>query len=240
MQYSDTTNRTGIIQMLEDYTNTQSSTSSSYPLATKTRDINNAFAYYMVIADKAPVNWKPVDDTNQTDYPIIFGDVVSGQQDYSFNTDENGNQILDIYKVRIKDSNGTWRTLTQINRDDLDDDYLNSTITGIPSRYYLTTNGIFLVEIPNFTQEDSLEVFISRTPTYFLSTDTTKKPGIPDMFHEYLVVRPAYFFSLAKGLPRAKEYGQTMLDMEKNIKDYYSKRNRDFIPIITSEYVCSE
>lgn len=232
LQFSDTTTKKGIVQVIERMTTTQSASSSSYPLYDKTVDINAALANYMILATQAAGRWQ-VDDTNQEDYPIIFGNVVSGQQDYSFTVDEQGNQILDIFKVRIKDSNGNWATLKQRDLQDTVDSKLNSTTTGIPTEYDVTANGIFLTDIPNYTLEDALEIYISRTPTYFVSTDTTKKPGIPDIFHEYLAIRPSYFYCLAKGLPQAQSYAITLYGrdgnggMERAIKDYYSNRNRD-------------
>lgn len=232
LQFSDTTTKKGIVQVIERMTTTQSASSSSYPLYDKTVDINAALANYMILATQATGRWQ-VDDTNHPDYPIIFGDVLLGQQDYSFTVDEQGNQILDIYKVRIKDAQGNWRTLKQRDVQDTDDNFLNSTDTGEVTEYELTANGIFLTKIPNYSLSDALEIYISRTPTYFVSTDTTKKPGIPDIFHEYLAIRPSYFYCLAKGLPQAQSYAITLYGrdgnggMERAIKDYYSNRNRD-------------
>lgn len=237
---------TEILRLIERNTGTQNATSSSYPIADKTLDVNNALNCYFIIANSASGNWRPVDDTNQGDYPIIFGDVVSGQQDYSFTVDEDGNQILDIYKVRILNPDGiTWTTLKQINQDDVDDNYLNSIQTATPTRYYLNSNGIFLVEKPNYNMTSGLEVYISRTSTYFTVSDTTKKAGLPWVFHEYLALRPSYQYCLQKGLPQAADLGKQLYGedgksgMEGKIKQYYRDRNKDFQSVITSEEVCS-
>lgn len=220
MTYTET------IDLLARLTNTQNTSTSSYTTAQKTLDINNALNRYMMLAISAEGKWQ-VDDSNQTDYPIVFGDVVSGQQDYSFTTDEQGNQILDIYKVRIKDSAGNWHTLKQRDLMGLDDSPLNSTSTGTPTQYDLTANGIFLTDIPNYNSTDGLEIYVSRTPSYFLTSDTTKKAGIPWTHHEYLAIRPAYYYSLTKGLPQTKNLGEEMLRMEQIIEKYYSDRNKD-------------
>jgi hypothetical protein len=96
---SDTTTRNGLIELIEDYTNTDSATTSSYPKLSKTRDINLAYANFMRIAVKASGRWQ-IDDSNQTDYPIILMDLVANQADYSFNYDGSTvpNQILDIHR----------------------------------------------------------------------------------------------------------------------------------------------
>lgn len=233
MQFSDSTNRTGIVELLGDLTTTQAATTSSYPIASKTRDINNALGNFFIMATQAAGRWQ-VDDTNQIDYPIITTDIVNGQQDYIMLTDESGNQILDIYKVRCKDSSGIWHTLTQRDIQDGNDDPINSSnTTSSPTKYDLQSNGIFLTDIPNYNSTNGLELYVTRTPSYFLSTDTTKKPGIPDVFHEYLAFRPAYFYCLAKGLPQADRYREILYGadlrhgMEGAIKAYYSNRNRD-------------
>lgn len=234
---------TEILNLIQRNTGTQSSTTSSYPIADKTLDVNNALNSYFIIANGAAGNWRPVDDTNQTDYPVVYADIVGSptpQQDYSFTVDENGNQILDIYKVRILLPDGvTWQTLTQINQNSVDDSYLNTVVSGVPSEYYLTANGIFLVQKPNYNMTDGLEFHINRTSTYFTVSDTTKKAGIPWVFHEYLALKPSYEYCLQKGLPQANNYRADLEKLELAIKKYYRDRNKDFIPVITSEYIDS-
>lgn len=227
--------------MIARRTNTQNSTTSSYPIIDKTVDVNTALGNYIMLAMQAAGRWQ-VDDTNQVDYPIITTNLISGQQDYSFLYDATGNQILWIYKVRILQPSGLWITLTQRDLQDGTDDPLNSTTTGIPTQYDLTANGIILTAIPNYNMTNGLEVYISRTPTYFLSTDTTKVAGIPDMFHEYLALRPAYFYCLDKGLPQTQAlynilYGPDGLGgIEQAIKDYHSYRNADERPRFYTDY----
>lgn len=237
---------TEILETIARRTNTQNTNTSSYTTAQKTIDVNNALNWYFILANSSAGNWRPVDDTNQTDYPIVYADIVSGQQDYSFTLDENDNQILDIYKVRIKDSvSGEWTTLNQINQDTITDGELSTLVSGKPSEYYLTANGIFLVQKPNFALTDGLEIWVNRTPTYFSSSDTTKKAGIPYVHHEYLALRPSYFYCLDKGLSQASDlrvqlYGNDGKGgMENAIKEYYKNRNKDFQQSITSEPINS-
>ena len=240
---------TEILSQIQDQTNTQNSTTSSFTTVQKTLAINNALNWYFILANTAAGNWRPADDTNQSDYPVITANVVSGQQDYSFATDEQGNQILDIYKVRILQPDGiNWYTLTQINQDTITDAEL-STVTGsIPQEYYLTANGIFLVQKPNYNSTNGLEVWIDRSPVYFTAGDVstgTKKAGLPWVHHEYLSLRPSYFYCLAKGLPQAPAYKLALFGedgksgMEGAIKKYWRDRNRDFSQTITPERVNS-
>lgn len=243
LQFSDTTAQKGIVELLGDLTGGQNATSSSYSLYKKTRDINTALARFFMLAMKAQGRWQ-VDDTNHTaDFPIIFGDIVITQREYIFVTDENSNQILDVYKVRIKDTHGNWTTLKQrdLHSQDSDDDWLNNTTTGVPTEYDVTANGIVFNVIPNFSQDDSLEIYISRAGSYFVYTDTTKKPGIPEMFHEYLAIRPASIYCAVKDMPQKDDLKQMVIEIEVDIKRYYQGRNRDeqlvLAPPITNNHI---
>lgn len=228
---------TEILDQVQQHTNTQNSTSGSFTTVQKTLAINNALNKFMLLAMRAEGKWQ-VDDSNQSDYPVITTTITAGQQDYSFLLDQQGNQILDIYKVRIKDAAGNWTTLRQVDLQTGDDYDLNSTVQSIPSKYRVTANGIFLIDIPNYTLSAALEVYINRTPYYFTAGDVstgTKKPGIPWTLHEYLAIRPSYFYCLDKGLPQAAGLAAELLRFEGDedkgitgmIEAYYSKRNRD-------------
>lgn len=240
---------TEILDLISRNTTTQNSTTSSYTTVAKTLDVNNALKNYFILANSASGNWRPADDTNQTDYPVVYGSLVSGQQDYSFTVDANGNQILDMYRVRILGSNGIdWITLNQIDQDTITDAMLSTVNSGTPSDYYLTANGIFLVQKPNYSSTNGLEIRINRTPVDFSSGDVstgTKKAGIPWIHHEYLALRPSYFYALQKGLAQAPAYKVALYGedgksgMEKAIKDYYRNRNHDFSQSFSGERINS-
>ena len=240
---SNTTTRKGIIQLIEDLTTTQSASTSSYPKLTKTRDINNALAKYAQLAISSQGRWQ-FDDTNHTDYPIISTNLVSGQQDYSFTTDETGNQILDIERVEVIDSGGIAHLLTPIDSSDLTNTAMTEYMKngGIPTKYDKTSNGIFLYPASNYNATNGLKIYTSRTPSYFIGDDSddTTKPGIPDVFHEYLAMRPAYYYCLQKGLPIANNYFQELQDMESRIKEYHRDRSKDEVMQMRTVYSSSE
>lgn len=237
MVFSDTSDRDGLVELLEDMTNTQSSTGSSYTLKTKTRDINNAYAYYMMLAIQSSGRWQ-VDDTNFTDYPVITTNIVSGQQDYSFTVDDNSAQILTVDRVECADSSGNFAKLEPYDMHETDFSLTESaTTSGTPVKYDSFASAIWLDPKPSYNYTNGLKIYFTRSPSYFASTDTTKAPGIPEMFHEYLVLRPAYFYALRKGLPQANGYKQSMLEMEDAIKKFYRMRNRDDRNILTTEWI---
>lgn len=233
MIYSDTTNRTGIVQVLEDLTSTQSASTSSYPLATKTRDINMAFDDYQTIVTEASGTWQ-LDDSNHTKYPNMKFNVVSGQQDYSFTEDEQGNQVQDIYRVECKDANGIWQLLKAYDEQSEPESMsARELLTGVPTRYYKTANGIFLDVTPSYDSTLGIRMFFTRSPSYFTTADTTKEPGIPNAHHRYLAVKPAYWYWLPKDSQRASLYFAELQKIEKMISDSVSQRVRDERPRLT-------
>jgi len=240
IQFSDTTNLTGLVETLARYTGTQTSTTSSYTLAQKTLDINNAYVTFINIASKASGK-QQVDDTNNSTLPLLLSNIVSGTASYPFKVDEESptNQILELQKLRIKDSAGQWTDfLTQIDKNETDISQFQN-VTGTPEYYDLIGNNVVFYPTPNYNSTDGIEFTVTRTPVYFTTSDTTKKPGIPDMFHEYLVLRPAYYFCVSKGLPQAKAYGEAMIMMEREITNYYSRRNKTLQDVISSEPINS-
>lgn len=219
---------TEILGLIQRNTNTQNTTTSSYPIADKTTDVNNALNKFMLLSIGASGKWQ-VDDSNQTDYPIVIGNLVSGQQDYTFDVDYAGNQIMDIYRIEILDNTGTARLLTPVDQSEIKNTALTEFMNGggIPQYYDKTANGIFLYPAPNYNSTGGLKIYTSRTSTYFTVSDTTKKAGIPWAFHEYLAVRPSYYYCLQKGLPQTANLYKEMIDFEDKIENFYSLRSRD-------------
>lgn len=231
LQFSDTTNKAGIVQLIDDLAQSDTNT---YPLAEKTRDINLALDRVFALIFQSGGTWQ-FDDSNHTDYPIITTDLVSGQRDYSFTSDETGNLILDVQRVLIKDSNGIFAQIYPVDVSSNQApisfvDGLNQ--VGTPSTYDKNANGIFLDPIPDYNSTNGLKIYISREGSYFATTDTTKKAGFAGLFHEYLALRPAYYYALRKGKNNADVLKRDMLEMENAIQQYYKVREKDVQKII--------
>ena len=231
MVYSDTTTRTGIVQLLEDLTDTGGAASSeSYAIGQKTRDINLAFDDYQNLVKQSSGTWQ-ADDFNHTKYPNMKFNITSGQQDYTFTVDEQGNQVQDIYRVECKDASGTWQLLTPYD-EMLEDTALSAqeTETGTPTRYYKTANGVFLDRTPNYNSTLGIRMFYTRAPDYFTTSDTTKEPGIPNGHHRYLALKPAFWYWLPKDSARANVFLSEIQRIETSIQKDVALRNRDERP----------
>ena len=237
MLINDTTNRLGVLQFIEDKTNTQSSTSSSYPLRTKVRDINMAYDDYNTIMIQSSGTWLG-DDTNQTALPIATTNVVSGQQAYTFTVDEQGNQIQDLYRIECKDANGIWQLLTPYDENDEETALsAQALVTGTPTRYAKTANGVMLDKIPNYNSTNGLKFYFARSPVYFTvdggDNVTPTVAGIPNPHHRYLAVKPIYWFWADKDTAKASYWLNEVKTMETSIQEYYSQRTKDEKPRLT-------
>jgi hypothetical protein len=234
--FSNSTNKSGIVELI--YSNTGADT-VKYPLIEVTRDINLALDKFLSIAILASGKWQ-VDDSSHIKDPIITTDLWAGQRDYHWTVDEQGNIILDIYRVMVADSNGIFYDLEKVDQQD-SNDYRNlsmvdgQNITGNPARYDKTGNGIFLDPIPNYNYSNGLKMFINRESFYFTIADTTKRPGFDGRLHEYFAIRPTAFYAARKGLSNANFWANELLKYEGDedrgitgkIEAIYSKRSRD-------------
>lgn len=217
---------TQILDLIDDNVK---SNSTSYTTADKTRDINIALDKVFSMIFEVGGTWQ-FDDSNHTDYAIITTNLVSGQRDYTFTTDEQGNLILEVLKVFVADEQGNYREVTPVDVpagtapsnqwDGLD-------TGGQPNNYDKLGNGIRLDPIPNYSETNGLKIYISREASYFATTDTTKKAGFAGIFHEYLALRPSYQYAFRNSLPNINLLKGEMLEMENGIKQYYKAREKD-------------
>ncbi len=241
IQFSDTTNKNGLIQLIERNCGFSDGdiSGNTLLLAQFTSDVNIALDKALSIIFQAGGTWQ-FDDSNYTDYPIITTNLVSGQRDYSFTTDGT-NLVLDIYAVYAKiSSTGVFQKLDPIDVQsslDLRTDNFTSgqDVTGIPYQYDKTANGIFLDPPTNYNSTGGLKVYVNREGSYFTVASTTKKPGIAGLFHEYLALRPSYEYAYRKSLSNVKALQIEMLTMEKAISDYYGERERDVRSIMKAK-----
>lgn len=192
MQFSDTANKTGLIQSCEFWTRQPDGTITGTLLKQFTTRINAAFEKIipLLLAFNNQIRW---DDINNTDAPIGYTNIVSGQNDYKITTDANSYDILTINKVRIHQS-ATATPYIELLRVTSDDPWTGEILdpsvgaSGIPYRFLELGNTIYLDPKPTYNSTNGIEIFFGRQQQYFVSTDTIKKPGIPLPFHELLAL----------------------------------------------------
>lgn len=198
-------------------------------------DANSAFDDFLAIAIRSNGTWQ-YDDSNHTDYPIITTDLVSGQRDYPFTTDETNNLILDIFRVFVKNTNGVYCEVYPVDAQSTQ--YVPTLTNGLdtegtPCRYDKTANGFFLDPVPSYDSTDGLKVYINREPSYFTYEDTMKMPGAPGILHKYFFLKPALEYARRNNFTSYPRIQEEVLKMEGvgtepgQIAEYFADRTRD-------------
>lgn len=202
------------------------STSASYPIADLTLSANNAVEHIVGLINKSDNRWQ-FEDTNQSDLPIATTTITSGQQDYSLDTVHHT-----IDRVEIKDSNGDWHLLKQIDQQRLKGDKavaLNEykSVNGDPREYDILGSTIMLYPIPDYTLADALKIYFTRGPVPFTTADTTESPGFNSLFHDLVPLWVAYDYAFARGKSNAGSILEEIARKERDLEMFYQTRNRD-------------
>lgn len=250
IQFNDVTNYKGLVQFYEKKLGFPRGfvSGDTDRLKEFTADVNVAIDDFMALAIPASGTWQ-YDDTSTLEsdgittrkYPIIKANLILGQRDYTFTADQQGNLILDIFKVMILPSATSvlYQEIYPIDAQasgDWSDISTENTATGTPYQYDKTANGIILDKLPSYNATLGLKIYVNREGSYFLYTDTTKLPGVPGILHAYFFLNPALNYaqrnSLAIAGGRLRNGAFTGMlsevnEFEKRITDYFGQREKD-------------
>lgn len=233
MQFSDTSTNQGLIQDCEflvfggDYGIISGNTEY---LQEFTRLLNKGLDKATVKIMTSDNRWQ-YDDPNHTDYPIAQTSLVSGQQDYQLEFSATDSH-LKIDRVEVKTTGGLWKKLIPIDLADTDEAQAELEKTnGEPKYYDKVANSVFLYPAPNYSQNNSLKIFYQRQPSYFATSDTTKRPGIPGMFHQLVSMYAAEEFALAKNMSeKANMLAGRRQELESELENFYNRRDKEDKP----------
>lgn len=191
MQYYESTNKTGIVDMVLWMTG---SDTTQYPLGIMTSHINSGFGEIIANILKVDKRWK-WDDSNITKSLETTFSLVNGTGEYGILASTPAETYQDFNKlfgVSVKDANGTWITLDYISKDDVakmgvawDEFYEDD---GTPRYYTPEGTQLFLKPAPNYDSSAGAKLFVQRNPVYFLYTDTTKVPPFDSKYHYLLTL----------------------------------------------------
>lgn len=230
MQFSDTTTKNGLVQDCEinlfgDSGYTQI-TGNSNRLATFTNFLNRALDKVSILIMSSDGRWQ-YDDTNFTDLPIGTTTLVNTQQQYQLSTSQ-----LNILRVEIMGSDGKYYKINPIDLNEIQgtsmSEFMNS--AGSPVYYDLLGDSIFLYPKPQtgyVTMALGMKIYFQREPSYFVSTDTTKLPGVNGMFHRLISRIACLDYAIARQLPQKNDIQSEITLMEAQLQDFYAKRNLD-------------
>lgn len=227
LQFSETTNNTGIVQQVRHLLRVDS---TQWPTSRIVNSCNNwldTVAGYAIGADKR-FQW---DDTNHTKLPEGTTALTSGQADYSFLTDEQGNNIVTLIGVSIYDSvQQKYRELQEADRAEEDTMYfgVNSGTPDQITKYDKIADNIIRLDVkPSSTVSSGLKFFFQRTPSYFAATDTTKSPGVSPLLHRGFVIAAAYDGAITLGTDNTNALAAEMERERNKMIQYFADRNND-------------
>jgi len=224
MEFSDNTNKQGIVQDIDFLCR---STSATYPVAQKTRNVNNAvFEAQSIIWESTPGWWW--EDSGRTDFPTVYGTLTHGTQDYRIAAIST--IARHIKAVEVKDSNGDWRPVRPVDLSDLTrprkEWYETSSL---PIWYDLEGGFISLYPKPSSAQvtlASGLALYVSRDALLFSATNTTTTPGFAPQFHRFLSVSASIDFekdpTQRAFLVRLKE------NIAEQMRNFYAHRNIEY------------
>lgn len=231
MQYSNTSTKAGIIQMIEETTGLGDATitNSTQKFAYFNNLVNNWYRIAAFIAWKADKSWS-FDDTNHSTFPQFTATLVDDQRDYTLPS-----TALRIRQVECKDVSGNYYTLRYMREDDprlLSEKEQED--SQIPTDYRLVGNSVILypnVDSSLVTTSAGLRVTVDREVDPFTVSDTTQEPGIPAQFHPILYYGPSFEYSAANGIKDVSQMCLRMLGdfpgLTEQLGTFFAERNQN-------------
>lgn len=227
LYFSESVNNTGIVQQSRSMARVDSSQWPTSKIANSCNHWADFLTGYAISAD-SKLRW---DNTNHTKLPEGTDDLVAGQSDYSYLTDEQGNYVLTLTGVSLIDVNGRETPLTPVDREDSTYDLATfGKNSGTPSQYDKITDGIVRLDTkPSATDVTNYDIkfYFQRTTKYFASTDTSVTTGFAPLLDRGFIVASAYDTALTLGLPNLQALSVERQKEEQKAIQYFSGRNED-------------
>ena len=235
MKFNDITTKDGIYQDIDFLCGT---TSASYPILDKRRNIYNAYNDVSRLIWEVAYGWQY--DDRASDLPIASTTLTHGTQRYTLPTNAQR-----IEAIEIKDKSSNWLKLKPIDHSDLDialTDYLET--NGLPVYYDLVGRNVNLYPPPSSaycTLSSGMKMYVSRDVSAFASAATTE-PGFARPFHRILSLQASIDFvednskkirliemrdRLEKGMIRF--YSKRAPEIKTNIQPNYKRHWRQWL-----------
>jgi hypothetical protein len=234
MVFSSSATGTGIVEQVRQIMRVDSTQWATSNIVASVNNYLDTVTGYAIGADRR----FQFDDQNHTKLPIGTTNLVANQADYSFLTDEQGNAILNLTRIDILDSSGTYRQLIPVDQAEIGvalDEWQKT--AGLPTHYdKIADNIIRLYPKPVSSVTSGLKFYFQRVPSYFVATDTTKSPGVPPLLHRGFVIASAYDGALTLGLSNLQPLSIEFAKEEQKMKDYFLNRNTDEVKFIKTVF----
>jgi hypothetical protein len=234
VQFSDTTNKNGVIQKIELLLQMQDGAISGDTVLLKqfTGLVNDAYNEVSASILSMSPNWA-WDDSNYTDHPRGVANLVADQRDYALPVAASGNNastLLTVEGISILDIGGNE---TRLSPTDLEESYLNEfySTSGLPAVYRLTGNSVKIwpaASSSSTTLTNGLIIYFRRTPDQFTSADTTQQPGFALPYHQILAYKAALDYATIRGLSNVQFLQLRVQELMNGLKELYAERDKSF------------
>lgn len=240
MNFSETTNKTGLIQeceFLSGIGDTQISGNTSN-LKLFTRLINSRYHLLTTTIFKAMDEWD-FDDPNHANTGFEKTYNLTGSQRYV--ELPVSDKILKVKRVEVSYDGVNWKRANPVDVNEISDAVSSSTIDGKFSTstpfYDLIGKYLYLYPMPTASVTGGLKVWIAREIDEFATTDTTQEPGFDEPFHRMLAIGAALDWAIAKGKENKNDLAALWNDYEARLINYYGKKNADRQYILSGQSV---
>lgn len=238
MQYSDTTNKTGIIQREESLCSLGDGGITGNTVLLKQFCGYNNQAFLEVFIEGMSVDkHAKTDDYNYTDYPDAPITLVLGQSDYTLPVSVLGGNVASFLRLGgvYFFENGHRTYLTE-----LQDDAQKTTIAGVPSSFYINGKSLFFncpVSADALSRFGSVHVEFQRSPVAFVFDDTTVIPGLMEVYHDLIPLKASSLYLMPINPTLAIAYEQRFYSRLAKYKRDLVLMNGVTENVITSETV---
>jgi hypothetical protein len=190
IQFSDTTNKSGIIQLVELNCGLADGgiSGDSTLLKQTTALANMASSEVWHLIFKNNTGWI-YDDSNNSDLPQATQNLVAGTSKYAIPS-----SALSAIRWEVMDSAGNFRQIYPITLAEMKgmavDEFLDT--DGMPLYYRMLGTTIELFPAPaasQVTTTGGLKAYFDRGVSTFASTDTTKTPGFASEYHDLISLK---------------------------------------------------
>lgn len=232
MQFSDTTNKDGIIQHIEDLAGLADGViSGNATLRKKATSQVNEVVRELTTDIMLLVDGFEWDDPNRADYPIATTPLIAGQRDYQFDSIS----FLQLKRVDVTYDGVNWVKAEPLDSASFEGGFGNDAITDTA---FLTTAphydpkgfGFWLYPRATTAQVEAgaaARIEYSRSHVPYAHDDTDKEPPIDTNFHHLIYLGAAARWVLPKNSRKAAEYFELYNTGREQMKAHYSRRNED-------------
>jgi hypothetical protein len=201
--------------------------SNVFPVEAFMRSANFALDYVVRKILTVSGRWQ-YDDTNNDTVPVDRTPLIGGQNQYVL-----ADKHLRVLRVRVKDTNGTYRTLKPKDDRDMSDDDLSK--VGTPEYYDKVGRSIFLYPSPDYSADAGVEISFQMGSNYFSTADTTKEPGFDSIFHRYVSLIPAREYAMKYAQQYLNLIDTEIQRLDKDLLEHYATRDVDDAPFLSTE-----